>query len=57
MLNYLICNKFFFIYQQYGIYAYLPAVLAGTIVAASLVYLIKNIVLERRSGLFDGKVR
>lgn len=57
MLNYLICNKFFFIYQQYGIYAYLPAVLAGTIVAASLVYLIKNVVLERRSGLFDGKVR
>ena len=56
MINYLICNKFFFIYRHYGIYAYLPAVLAGTIVAASVVYLIKNIVLERRSGLFDGKV-
>ncbi|MBO4928441.1 MAG: acyltransferase [Clostridiales bacterium] len=57
MLNYLICNKFYFIYKHYGIYAYLPAVLAGTIVAASIVYLIKNIVLERRSGLFDGEVR
>lgn len=57
MLNYLICNKFYFIYRHYGIYAYLPAVLIGTIVAASLVYLIKNIVLERRSGLFDGEVR
>ena len=56
MLNYLICNKFYFIYKHYGIYAYLPAVLAGTIVAASVVYLIKNIVLERRSGLFDGEV-
>ena len=39
------------------LFAYLPAVLVGTIVAASLVYLIKNIVLERRSGLFDGEVR
>ena len=57
MLNYLICMKFYFIYEHYGIYAYLPAVLAGTIVAASLVYLIKNIVLERRSGLFDGEVK
>lgn len=57
MLNYLICNKFYFIYERYGIYAYLPAVLAGTIVAASIVYLIKNFVLERRSGLFDGDVR
>ena len=57
MINYLICNKFYFIYRHYGIYAYLPAVLAGTIVAASIIYLIKNIVLERRSGLFDGEVR
>ena len=57
MLNYLICMKFYFIYEHYGIYAYLPAVLAGTIVAASVVYLVKNIVLERRSGLFDGDVK
>ncbi len=57
MLNYLICNKLYFIYTRFGIYAYLPAVLAGTVVAASVVYIIKNIVLERRSGLFDGKVK
>ena len=57
MLNYLICNKFYFIYEHYGIYAYLPSVLTGTIVSASVVYLIKNFVLERRSGLFDGEVK
>jgi hypothetical protein len=57
MLNYLICDKFYFIYSQFGLYAYMAAVLAGTIVAASVVYLVKNIVLERRTGLFDGDVR
>lgn len=57
MLNYLICLKLYFIYKRFGIYAYLAAVFAGTIVAASVVYLIKNIVLERRSGLFDGEVK
>ncbi|MBP5493027.1 MAG: acyltransferase [Clostridiales bacterium] len=57
MLNYLICLKFYFIYKRYGIYAYVPAVFFGTIVSASIVYLIKNIVLERRSGLFDGDVK
>jgi len=57
MINYLICDKFYFIYSQFGLYAYMVAVLAGTIVAASVVYLVKNIVLERRTGLFDGDVR
>ncbi len=57
MLNYLMCNKLYFIYERLGIYAYLPAVLAGTLVSASLVYLIKNKVLERRGGLFDGDVK
>ena len=56
MLNYLMIDKLYFLYDQYGIGVYLPAVVAATIVSASLVYLIKNIVLERRSGLFDGKV-
>ena len=57
MLNYLMCLKLYFIYERFGIYAYLPSVFAGTLVAASFVYLIKNIVLERRSGLFDGDVK
>ena len=56
MLNYLMIDKLYFLYDQYGIGVYLPAVVAATIVSASLVYLIKNIVLERRSGLLDGKV-
>ena len=56
MLNYLLIDKLYFLYEMYGIAVYLPAVAAGTLVSASVVYLIKNIVLERRSGLFDGKV-
>lgn len=56
MLNYLLIDKLFFLYNDYGISIYLAAVLAGTIISASLIYVVKNIVLERRSGLFDGKV-
>ncbi len=57
MLNYLMIENLFFIYDKYGIGVYLPAVLVSTIVVAAVVYLIKNMVLERRSGLFDGDVR
>lgn len=57
MLNYLMIENLFFIYEKYGIGVYLPAVLVSTIVVAAVVYLIKNMVLERRSGLFDGDVR
>lgn len=56
MLNYLMIEKLYFLYTMYGIGVYLLAVVAGTLVCASLVYLVKNVVLERRSGLFDGKV-
>lgn len=56
MLNYILIDKLYFLYKMYGIGVYLPAVAAGTIVCASLVYMVKNIVLERKSGLFDGKV-
>ncbi|MBO4494453.1 MAG: acyltransferase family protein [Clostridiales bacterium] len=56
MLNYLMIDKLFFLYTKYGIRVYLPAVVVGTLVCASVVYIIKNIVLERKSGLFDGKV-
>ena len=56
MLNYLMIDKLYFLYESYGIGVYLPAVAGGTIAVASLVYLVKNVVLERRSGLFDGKV-
>ena len=56
MLNYLLIDKLYFLYLEFGIYAYLPAVVVGTILIASVIYVIKNIVLERRSGLFDGKV-
>lgn len=57
MLNFLMAEHLFFIYEKYGIGFYLPAVLLSTVVAASFVYLIKNLVLERRSGLLDGDVR
>lgn len=56
MLNYLFCSKLYFLYTQYGIYVYLAAVIAGTIIGATVVYFIKNIVLERKTKLFDGKV-
>ena len=56
MLNYLLIDKLYFLYEDFGIYVYLPAVVVGTILSASVIYVIKNIVLERRSGLFDGKV-
>ena len=57
MLNYFMIENLFFIYTKYGLIVYFSAVLVGTIVLASFVYLIKNLVLERRSGLFDGDVR
>ena len=57
MLNYLMNERLFFLYNRYGIAVYLPAVIVSTIAAASVVYLLKNLVLERRSGLFDGDVR
>lgn len=57
MLNYLMNYRLFFLYISYGIAVYLPAVILSTIAAASVVYLLKNLVLERRSGLFDGEVR
>ncbi|MBO7427066.1 MAG: acyltransferase family protein [Clostridiales bacterium] len=56
MLNYLFCSKLYFLYSRYGIYVYLIAVFAGTVVSSVIVYYIKNIVLERRTRLFDGKV-
>ncbi|MBO4687989.1 MAG: acyltransferase family protein [Clostridiales bacterium] len=56
MLNYLMIDKLYFLFKMYGVGVYVPAVVAGTIVCASVVYVVKNIVLERRSGLFDGKV-
>lgn len=56
MLNYLLIDKLYFLYIRYGIGIYLVSVTLGTLVAASLVYIVKNIVLEKRSGLFDGKI-
>ena len=56
MLNYLLIDKLYFLYVQYGIGVYLASIALGTLIAASLVYMVKNIVLERRSGLFDGKI-
>ncbi len=56
MLNYLMIDKLYFLFEKYGIAVYLPAVILGTLICASVVYVIKNIVLERKSGLFDGKV-
>ena len=56
MLNYLMIDKLYFLYENYGFGVYLAAVAAATIVSASVVYKIKNIVLERKAGLFDGKV-
>ena len=56
MLNFLIVIKLHFIYERFGMAVYLLAVILGTVAVASVVYIIKNIALERRSGLFDGKV-
>lgn len=56
MLNYLMIGKLLFIYRRFGISVYIPAVIISTVIVSSLVYVIKNFVLERKSGLFDGKV-
>ena len=56
MLNYLMIGSLLFLCRRFGIGVYLPAVIISTIVISSVVYIIKNFVLERRSGLFDGKV-
>jgi hypothetical protein len=49
-------GKLLFIYRRFGISVYIPAVIISTVIVSSLVYVIKNFVLERKSGLFDGKV-
>ena len=56
MLNYLMIGSLLFLCRRFGIGVYLPAVIISTIVISSVVYIIKNFVLERRSWLFDGKV-
>ena len=56
MLNYLMIGTLFFMSHKFGIAVYLPAVIVSTIIISSAVYIIKNLVLERKSGLFDGKV-
>lgn len=57
MMNYLVIDIFYFLYEKYGILVYVPAVMAGTLICAAAVYWIKNIVLERRTDFFDGKVQ
>ena len=57
MINYLMIGSLFFLYQRYGIVVYVISVLISTILSASVIYIIKNLVLERRSGLFDGKIQ
>ena len=57
MINYLMIGSLYFIYERCGLIVYLISVLISTLVCASLIYMVKNLVLERRSGLFDGKIR
>lgn len=57
MMNYLVIDILYFLYEKYGILVYVPAVMAGTLICAAAVYWIKNIVLERRTRFFDGKIQ
>ncbi len=57
MINYLMIGSLYFVYERFGMGVYLILVLISTLVCASLIYIIKNLVLERRSGLFDGKIQ
>ena len=57
MINYLMIGSLYFVYERFGMGIYLILVLISTLVCASLIYIIKNLVLERRSGLFDGKIQ
>ena len=57
MINYLMIGSLYFVYEKYGIAIYLALVLVTTLICASLIYIIKNFVLERKSGLFDGKIQ
>ncbi len=57
LTNYLVIHLLNFVYGKYGILIYIPAVLAGTILLAAVIYAIKNIVLERKTNFFDGKIQ
>lgn len=57
LMNYLVIEILFFLYEKYGVLVYVPAVMAGTLICAAAVYWLKNIVLERRTDFFDGKVQ
>ncbi len=57
MINYLMIGSLYFVYEKCGIDTYLVLVLVTTLICASLIYIIKNFVLERKSGLFDGKIQ
>ena len=57
MINFLMIGSLYFVYERFGMGVYLILVLISTLVCASLIYIIKNLVLERRSGLFDGKIQ
>ena len=57
MINYLMIGSLYFVYERFGMGVYLILVLISTLVCASLIYIIKNLVLERKSGLFDGKIQ
>ena len=57
MINFLMIGSLYFVYERFGMGVYLILVLISTLVCASLIYIIKNLVLERKSGLFDGKIQ
>ncbi|MCQ2505024.1 MAG: acyltransferase [Saccharofermentans sp.] len=57
LTNYLVIHLLRFVYVKYGYLVYIPAVIAGTLLAAAVIYMIKNIVLERKTNFFDGKIQ
>lgn len=57
MINFLMIGSLYFVYERFGMVVYLIVVLISTLICASIIYIIKNFVLERRSGLFDGKIQ
>ncbi len=57
MTNYLVISLLYPVLQKHGILVFIPTVIVGTLICSAILYAIKNIVLERKTNFFDGKVQ
>lgn len=57
MTNYLVIRLLYHVLLKCGVLVFIPSVIVGTLICAAIIYAIKNIVLERKTRFFDGKVQ